>query len=50
MPLFEVQNAAFVRDRCLLEGSAYFDLNVNRCGTYKRAAFTGGQALIRGNV
>ena len=36
--------------RRLLEGDAYFNVDIQRCSTYKRAALIWGQALIRGNT
>ena len=38
------------RGRCLLEGSAYFDLDVKRSSVYGRAALISGLVLIRGNM
>ena len=36
--------------RRLLEGSAYFNLDTQRCSAYYRAALIWGPALIRGNT
>lgn len=43
-------DVALTRGRCLLEGSAYFDLSVKRFITYWRVVLISGFVLLTGNM